>query len=83
MVLKGEMSLVGPQPHAATVVKNGTSSTTTYLGKAGLTGLAQLHYRDDLHPEEIERYNVYYAKNQSLMLDMEILLKTGTMLLRR
>ena len=82
MVLKGEMSLVGPQPHAATVVKNGTSSTTTYLGKTGLTGLAQLHYRDDLHPEEIERYNVYYAKNQSLMLDMEILLKTGTMLLR-
>jgi len=32
--------------------------------------------RDDLEKEEIERYLVYYAKNQSLVLDLEILAKS-------
>jgi len=47
-----------------------------YWGKYGLTGLVQLNYRDGLSLEEIEKYNLYYAKNQSFILDIEILLKT-------
>ena len=50
--------------------------STVFLGKPGLTGLVQLNYRDDLTPEEIEKYNLYYAKNQSILLDLEILLKS-------
>jgi GT2 family glycosyltransferase len=46
------------------------------LGPEGLTGLVQLNAREGVEPEEIERYELYYAKNQSLALDLEILLKT-------
>ena len=47
-----------------------------YLGPRGITGLVQINRRDDLTQEERERYELYYAKNQSLILDCEILLKT-------
>ena len=47
-----------------------------YLGPCGLTGLVQINYRDDMTKEEVERYQLYYAKNQSLFLDIEILLKS-------
>ncbi len=72
LVLTGKMSLVGfiySQNHASTK-KLGT------VGKPGITGLAQVNNFDKLLEEEIAQYNIYYAKNQSLMLDLEILLKT-------
>jgi lipopolysaccharide/colanic/teichoic acid biosynthesis glycosyltransferase len=47
-----------------------------YLGKPGLTGLIQLQRNRTLSEQEREQYNLYYAKNQSLALDVEILLKT-------
>jgi lipopolysaccharide/colanic/teichoic acid biosynthesis glycosyltransferase len=47
-----------------------------YLGPEGIAGLVQLHDREDLDNEERERYKLYYAKNQSLLLDMEILVKS-------
>ena len=31
-----------------------------------------------LTPDEREKYNLYYAKNQSLILDIEILIKSLT-----
>jgi lipopolysaccharide/colanic/teichoic acid biosynthesis glycosyltransferase len=51
------------------------SEEPLYLGKPGITGLAQINRRADMTPEEVEKYNLYYAKNQSLVLDCEILLK--------
>jgi lipopolysaccharide/colanic/teichoic acid biosynthesis glycosyltransferase len=47
-----------------------------YIGKKGLTGLIQLNFNEKISEEEIENLNLYYAKNQSLMLDVEILLKS-------
>ncbi|MCB0722824.1 MAG: glycosyltransferase [Ignavibacteriae bacterium] len=47
-----------------------------YLGKRGLTGLIQINFYDGMSDDEMANYNVFYAKNQSLMLDVEILLKT-------
>ncbi len=47
-----------------------------YLGKIGLTGLIQVNQFKGLSGEEMENYCLFYAKNQSLMLDIEILLKT-------
>ena len=35
-----------------------------------------------LSAEEIERYQLYYAKNQSLLLDLEIMIKSFLQLLR-
>jgi hypothetical protein len=46
------------------------------LGKKGLTGIVQLRYDENMSDEELDNYIIYYAKNQSLSLDFEILLKT-------
>lgn len=73
-VLRGEMSLVGPQERLSQGDRH-TPVSSWYLGKPGLTGLAEVHRRSDLTPEEVERYNVYYAKNQTFLLDLEILVK--------
>lgn len=47
-----------------------------HVGKKGLTGLIQLNYNQNISENEIESLNLYYAKNQSTILDIEILLKT-------
>ncbi len=54
-----------------------------YLGKNGLTGLSQINYYKHLSDDEMEYYNYYYAKNQSLTLDIEIILKTISLFLFR
>jgi len=54
-----------------------------YLGKNGLTGLVQINLHRNLSVDEIEYFNFYYAKNQSLALDIEILLKTLSLFLFR
>jgi GT2 family glycosyltransferase len=74
-VLRGRVSLVGlPLGDGGRAGKQ--PGTTDYLGPEGLTGLLQIHSREDLDPEERERYKLYYAKNQSLMLDMQIIAKS-------
>ncbi len=82
-VLAGRHSLVGPPAgitlrahHADPDKEQGRAGLGLYLGKPGLTGLTQLQGNRSLTAEEQEQYNVYYAKNQSLALDIEILLKT-------
>lgn len=78
-VLRGELSLVGPPMWGTT---DRTPGTEGYWGKPGLTGLPQINYRNDLTFPDIEQYNIYYAKNQSLWLDMEILLKSILLMLK-
>ncbi len=74
-VWRGEMSLVGPAGRTA-AADRGNAVSSWYLGKPGITGLAQVRHRNDRTQEEVERYNVYYAKNQTLLLDLEILMKS-------
>jgi GT2 family glycosyltransferase len=74
-VLRGRLSLVG-LPVGERGPSGRQSGTADYLGPEGLTGLLQIHSREDLDPEERERYKLYYAKNQSLMLDMQIIAKS-------
>ncbi|MFA6456702.1 MAG: glycosyltransferase [Bacteroidota bacterium] len=68
-VLFGSMSIVG-------FPFNGAGSTSIFRGKPGLTGLIQIQNETALSVEEREQYDLYYAKNQSLMLDLEIIVKT-------
>ncbi len=68
-VFSGEYSFVG-YPELQELQNRG------YKGKKGLTGLIQLNNYEGMTQEEIENFNLFYAKNQSLMLDIEILLKT-------
>ncbi len=83
-VLSGKRSLIGPPETSQQVIEATTQGFTgshghggsLYLGKPGLTGLIQLQRNRTLSEQEREQYNLYYAKNQSLALDVEILLKT-------
>jgi len=52
------------------------SENKHYIGKKGLTGLIQLNHYQGMSDEELENFNLFYAKNQSMTLDVEILLKT-------
>jgi GT2 family glycosyltransferase len=81
-VVRGCRSFVGPQVGVADGVRVETKPGM-YLGRPGLTGLVQIKYREDLTYEEIEKYNLYYAKNQSMVLDIEILLKSLVLLMTR
>jgi lipopolysaccharide/colanic/teichoic acid biosynthesis glycosyltransferase len=75
LVLRGTYSFVG-RPAQDEKQNPPTDEKELYLGKIGLTGMVQVNARESLSKEEIERYNLYYAKNQSLSLDIEILLKS-------
>ncbi len=82
-VLRGQMSLVGPRPERPEFV-DGLRARIPYYSerhavKPGITGWAQLHYAYGSSAEDaIEKlqYDLYYAKNQSLMLDIMIILQT-------
>jgi GT2 family glycosyltransferase/lipopolysaccharide/colanic/teichoic acid biosynthesis glycosyltransferase len=74
-VITGEYSMVGR------ATWDTTSHGKKFLGKKGLTGLVQINFYKNLSSDEIEYFNYYYAKNQSLTLDIEILLKTISLFL--
>jgi exopolysaccharide biosynthesis polyprenyl glycosylphosphotransferase len=76
-VLKGEMSLVGPRPEMLFIVKTYTKWQKKRLEvKPGLTGLWQILGRKDLPLHENIEYDFYYIQNQSLLLDLVIMIKT-------
>jgi hypothetical protein len=68
-IFRGNLTLVG-----APLRPQGTEKQK-YLYKAGLTGLVQLNQEKISSPDEEEKYHLYYLKNQSTLLDLEILLK--------
>jgi exopolysaccharide biosynthesis polyprenyl glycosylphosphotransferase len=82
-VLRGEMSLVGPRAEWSRIVSDYETKIPSYhlrhLVKPGITGWAQVNYRYGAGLDDaIEklRYDLYYIKNYSLVLDVEIILKT-------
>ncbi len=46
------------------------------FGKIGITGIVQLNRGQSLSEEEVEKLYVYYARNQSLWLDLEIVARS-------
>jgi lipopolysaccharide/colanic/teichoic acid biosynthesis glycosyltransferase len=83
-VLRGEMSLVGPRPERPEFVEQLAQRIPYYQErhcvKPGLTGWAQLRYpygANENDALEKLRYDLYYVKNQSLVLDLLILLQTA------
>lgn len=76
-VLRGEMSLVGPRPEMPFIVEKYEPWQRRRLDvKPGITGLWQVIGRKNLPLHLNMEYDLYYIKNQSLLLDIEILLKT-------
>jgi putative colanic acid biosynthesis UDP-glucose lipid carrier transferase len=84
-VLKGDMSLVGPRPHAVAHNEEYAGIIDQYLSrhkvKPGITGWAQVHgLRGETDtPDKMEKrvqYDLYYIDNWSLWLDIRILIRT-------
>jgi|GEM_PF-32876 len=76
-VLCGEMSLVGPRPLLPEYVPLYTPDQRRRLAiRPGLTGWAQVNGRNRLTWEVRFQYDLEYVDQYSLLLDMQILLKT-------
>ncbi|UCE06578.1 MAG: sugar transferase, partial [bacterium] len=72
-VLTGKLSMVGSE---IIEVNNHEQSKKSIELKPGLTGLVQINKQNVLPVVDCEQYNLYYLKNYSLLLDMEIIIKT-------
>jgi len=82
-VLKGEMSLVGPRSERPSLINKLQKQVPFYrarlIVKPGVTGWAQINYG---YPETIDEtinkleYDLYYIKNQTILLDLRIILGT-------
>jgi lipopolysaccharide/colanic/teichoic acid biosynthesis glycosyltransferase len=82
-VLMGQMSLVGPRMiTAAELEKYGEFGHLVLQVKPGLTGYWQVNGRQSVSYKERVKMDVYYLENWSLMLDLEILLKTPAKVVR-
>jgi Undecaprenyl-phosphate glucose phosphotransferase len=87
-VLKGDMSLVGPRPHAINTKADGKlfadvvpNYSLRYRVKPGLTGWAQVNgWRGETDTQDKLRrrveYDFHYISHWSLRLDLTILLRT-------
>jgi exopolysaccharide biosynthesis polyprenyl glycosylphosphotransferase len=76
-VFAGDMSMVGPRPEMPFLAESYTGWQASRLRvKPGLTGLWQVMGRKDLPLHENLEYDFYYIRNQSLLLDLTVLLKT-------
>jgi exopolysaccharide biosynthesis polyprenyl glycosylphosphotransferase len=82
-VVLGDMSLVGPRPALpAEVAEYGGHMLRRLVVKPGITGLWQVNGRSDLSWDEAERLDVRYVENWSLALDLQILWKTLSAVVR-
>lgn len=82
-VIRGDMNLVGPRPHPVGNLQLFRTSIPYYALRGsirpGITGWAQVryHYANNLEEEtEKMRYDLYYIKHMSVLLDLQIVLKT-------
>ncbi len=76
-VLRGEMSLVGPRPPVPEEVRLYEPWQMRRLAvKPGLTCLWQVSGRSIIGFDEWMRLDIQYIRNRSLLLDLEILLRT-------
>ena len=82
-VLKGDMSLVGPRPPLAREVAGYPADMRRRLVvKPGLTGLWQVSGRSDLSWDESIRLDLTYVENWSLAMDLAILARTVSAVVR-
>ncbi|GMR19258.1 MAG: hypothetical protein BMS9Abin34_390 [Patescibacteria group bacterium] len=89
-VLKGEMSFIGPRPERPEFVDRLSEEIPHYdlrhLIRPGVTGWAQINYPYGSSEDDAAkklRYDLYYLKNRSFLLDGEIVLRTIGVVLSR
>jgi len=82
-IFKGEMSLIGPRPEQIAFDRQFEAEIPYYYYRKklapGITGWAQVMYKYAETKEEMMTklsYDLYYVKNQNLLLDLKIILLT-------
>lgn len=93
-VLKGDLSLIGPRPHAVDAVSSQNERfarlvdgySSRHRLPPGITGWAQIHgWRGEIDgPDKLRarfEHDLYYIENWSIWLDLKILLRTPLSLL--
>jgi len=76
-VLRGEMSIIGPRPGLPSEVEQYQEWHRKRLETwPGMTGLWQVSGRSDLSFDEMVLLDIYYIENWSLLLDLQIALRT-------
>jgi lipopolysaccharide/colanic/teichoic acid biosynthesis glycosyltransferase len=81
VVLKGDMSVVGPRPERPFYVRKFSKELQTYNSrhyvKAGITGWAQVNgFRGDTSISKRVQYDLYYLRHWSIGFDLQIILFT-------
>jgi len=80
-VIRGEMSLVGPRPCTPYELQHYEADHLVRVDvPPGLTGYWQVNGKNRTTFREMIKMDLFYAKNASLLLDLEILARTGTVL---
>ncbi|MGB3617155.1 MAG: exopolysaccharide biosynthesis polyprenyl glycosylphosphotransferase [Catalinimonas sp.] len=84
-VVRGEMSVVGPRPLMMSQAEDFTHSLSEFKSRhvvsTGITGMAQVSgYRGEVndleHLQKRTAFDLWYAENWSLMLDLQIIGRT-------
>jgi lipopolysaccharide/colanic/teichoic acid biosynthesis glycosyltransferase len=76
-VLRGEMSLVGPRMISPVEMdKYDRWDINLLTVRPGITGLWQVSGRSDVAYEERVRLDMYYIRNWSIWLDLQLILQT-------
>ena len=86
-ILKGDMSIVGPRPERVEHVQIFTEMIPEFpmrnKAKGGLTGYAQVYGKYNTSPLNKLKMDLIYITNYSLVLDLQIILETLKILLRK
>jgi lipopolysaccharide/colanic/teichoic acid biosynthesis glycosyltransferase len=83
-VLKGDMSIVGPRPLLVEYLPlYNLVQNRRHEVRPGITGWAQVNGRNTISWEQKFEYDVWYVDNQSLWLDVKIILLTAMKVIRR
>jgi len=87
-VLQGDMSFVGPRPERPSIVDELSRTIPFYRHrhsvKPGITGWAQVNYPYGASMEDARqklKFDLYYIKNYTLILDILILMQTARVVL--
>jgi lipopolysaccharide/colanic/teichoic acid biosynthesis glycosyltransferase len=75
-VLKGSMSLVGPRPLVRDEAELIGLDNARFTVKPGVTGLAQVHGRDEISIDERTEWDDKYVEERSTRLDLHIMVQT-------
>lgn len=82
-ILKGEMSFIGPRPIVTDEIKKyGENFEYVFSVTPGLSGMWQISGRSDTGYEERIILDTYYIQNWSIWLDIWIILKTVSVVLK-